>query len=60
MKIKYANNIEEYEKAVTEMEAEGFRLAAMSNAGLPIGRFRLTFLPASTFTDNKDNKDNKK
>lgn len=38
--------------APTKFAPEGYRWAATSNAGLPKGRWRLTFLPESAFTDS--------
>jgi hypothetical protein len=32
-------------------EERGYRMAAMSNAGLPRGKVRVTWLPKSCFTD---------
>lgn len=38
--------------APTKFAPEGYRWAATSNAGLPKGKWRLTFLPESAFTDS--------
>jgi len=38
-----------------DMEAKGLRFAAMSNAGLPYGQLRLTFLPSSAFRPDATN-----
>lgn len=39
----------EFSEAVDRHAKEGRRLAAVSNAGLPAGKRRLTFLPQSAF-----------
>ncbi len=33
-------------------EVEGMRIACVSNAGLPPGKLRITYLPNDAFTDN--------
>lgn len=53
MEIRYVDSEETFIAACKEMEAKGFRLAAVSNAGLTGDKRRLTFLPASAFTDSK-------
>lgn len=53
MKIVIISSEEEGQSAIREAEAEGYRLAAVSNVGLPRGQYRLTFLPASSFADEK-------
>lgn len=44
---------DELKKVVSERETKGLRLAAASNAGLPLGKARLTFLPASCFKNEE-------
>jgi uncharacterized NAD(P)/FAD-binding protein YdhS len=41
----------EFDDAIKKMGEKSLRLAAVSNAGLPQPYRRLTFLPASAFTD---------
>lgn len=53
MEIRYVDSEETFIAACKEMEAKGFRLAAVSNAGLTGDKRRLTFLPASAFNDSK-------
>lgn len=50
MKTEVVRSEGEYEEAVARHGAEGRHLACASDAGLPHGFVRLTFLPASAFT----------
>lgn len=43
------HNETDFDAALERHAKEGRRLAAMSNAGLPVGKCRLTFLPESVF-----------
>lgn len=45
---------EEMDAAIEEQKAQGYRIAATSNAGCPPGTNRLTFLSNSAFKDQKD------
>ena len=49
MEIKTVSSQDEADSAVSEAESRGMKLAAISNAGLPAGHARLTFLPQSAF-----------
>lgn len=49
MKTLIVDSFEEIEKAKQEMAEKGYKLAAISNAGMPKGIFRLTFLPKEAF-----------
>ncbi len=53
MEIRIVSSEAEWHAALEEMALKGLRLAASSNAGLPKGKVRLTFLPQSAFKDAK-------
>lgn len=44
---------DEFAWACTKARCAGYRLAAVSNTGLPPGQRRLTFLPSFRFDDTK-------
>lgn len=54
MHTAMVTNEEEAAAATAEAEARGLRWAATSNAGLPQGQWRLTFIPASAFMKPDD------
>jgi predicted amidohydrolase len=41
--------VEEAEEAATGRAPAGYRLASVSNTGLPAGKVRMTFLPEDAF-----------
>lgn len=41
-------------EAERQAEGEGLKFASMSNAGLPVGLARMTFLPPSAFVTERD------
>lgn len=51
MRTAIVSSEAEFDAAVEEHNANGRRLSAVSNAGLDQPKQRLTFLPASAFTD---------
>jgi hypothetical protein len=51
MKTAIVHNEDQAEKAIRLAEKEGLRCPARSNAGLPEGVWRLTFLPESPFVN---------
>lgn len=53
MRCTVVHNETELDAAVADAKRDGMRLACTSNTGLPVGDYRLTFLPASAFTDNE-------
>lgn len=50
MRTAVVTNEDEFHEAVAAAEKDGLRCAAVSNAGLPNGHVRMTFLPADVFT----------
>lgn len=56
MREVIVSNETEADEAKIKAATDGLRLAAVSNAGLPHGKLRLTFLPAEAFTDRTDQK----
>ena len=55
MKVEVVLNEAEFDAVVKKHTAAGRKLACVSNTGLKEG-YRLTFLPASAFKDNEDEK----
>lgn len=55
MKTVVVDGETDIDAVYAEMEAKGLRFAAMSNAGLPYGQLRLTFLPSSAFRPDATN-----
>lgn len=50
LKCEIVDSDQAFDEAVERHAKDGRRLAAMSNAGLPAGQQRLSFLPESAFT----------
>ncbi len=48
---------EEFNKARDEAYSNGYRIASISNTGLPEGHFRITFLDQSCFKDEGGDED---
>ena len=44
----------EFQKTISDMKADGFLSASISNTGLPDGRIRLTFLHKSAFNKPRE------
>lgn len=48
----YVTSQDDLDARIKEQQAEGYRIAAVSNAGCPRGTKRATFLPLSAFKDS--------
>ncbi len=60
MKERVISTKAEFDTIVTEMKEKGLKLACMSNAGLPLGKARLTFIEERFATKPMEKADAKK